>query len=74
VGYGDDRNRDGVTPNGKYFIMLEEGTMGRLTKYVDMQDNYVKKWKVCLKYSYFMTFIIIFFNIILYLPTSSRAK
>jgi len=63
-----------VTPNGKYFVMLEEETVDRSTKYIDMQDNYVEKRKECVKYSYFITFILIFFNIILYLPTSPRTK
>jgi hypothetical protein len=31
-----------VTPNGKYFIMLEEETVGHLTKYIDMKDNYMQ--------------------------------
>jgi hypothetical protein len=30
-----------VTTNGKYF-MLEEETVGRLTKYIDRQDNYME--------------------------------
>jgi len=42
VGYGGDRTKDDVTPDGKYFIMLEEETVGRLTKYIDMQDNYME--------------------------------
>jgi hypothetical protein len=63
-----------VTPNGKYFIMLEEGTVGRLTKYIDMQDIHGKMegiFKVLLFYDVYNN---IFFNIILYLPTSSCAK
>jgi len=43
VTYGEDRTKDDVTPNGKYFVTLEEETVDRLTKYIDMQDITWKK-------------------------------
>lgn len=58
--------KDDVTPSGKYFVILEEETVDRLTKYIYMQDNYMEKRKVCVKHSYCMTFMIIYIFLILY--------
>lgn len=67
VGFGEDRTKDDVTANGEYFIMLEEETVGRLAKYIDMQDNYMEKkegmCKVLLFYDvYNNIFLILYFT------------